>query len=59
MKKRLLNIAFILAAAFLIGCSNGNGDFDATGTFESEEIIVSSEAMGKLVMFQVEEGYAT
>ena len=33
-----------------------NGDFDATGTFESEEIIVSSEAMGKLVLFQVEEG---
>jgi len=56
MKNRLLNFAFILAAAFLIGCSNGNGDFDATGTFESEEIIVSSEAMGKLVMFQVEEG---
>jgi len=56
MKNRSLNIAFILAAAFLIGCSNGNGDFDATGTFESEEIIVSSEAMGKLVMFQVEEG---
>ena len=56
MKNRLLNIAFILAAAFLIGCSNGNRDFDATGTFESEEIIVSSEAMGKLVMFQVEEG---
>ena len=56
MKNRSLNIAFILAAAFLIGCSNGNGDFDATGTFESEEIIVSSEAMGKLVMLQVEEG---
>jgi HlyD family secretion protein len=57
MKKRLLNIAFILAAAFLIGCSNGNGDFDATGTFESEEIIVSSEATGKLIFFDVEEGY--
>jgi HlyD family secretion protein len=56
MKNRLFNITFILAAAFLIGCSNGNGDFDATGTFESEEIIVSSEAMGKLVMFQAEEG---
>ncbi len=56
MKNRFLNIAFILAAALLFGCSNGNGDFDATGTFESEEIIVSSEAMGKLVMFQVEEG---
>ena len=57
MKKRLLNIAFILAAAFLIGCSNGNEDFDATGTFESEEIIVSSEATGKLIKFEVEEGY--
>jgi HlyD family secretion protein len=56
MKNRLLNIAFIIAAVFLFDCSNGNGDFDATGTFESEEIIVSSEAMGKLVMFQVEEG---
>ena len=57
MKKRLLNIAFILAAAFLIGCSNGNGDFDATGTFESEEIIVSSEATGKLIFLDVEEGF--
>lgn len=56
MKNRLLNIAFIFVTALLFGCSNGNGDFDATGTFESEEIIVSSEAMGKLVMFQVEEG---
>jgi HlyD family secretion protein len=56
MKNRFLNIVFILAAALLFGCSNGNGDFDATGTFESEEIIVSSEAMGKLLMFQVEEG---
>ena len=56
MKNKSLNIAFILAAAILFGCSNGDGDFDATGTFESEEIIVSSEAMGKLVMFQVEEG---
>jgi len=40
MKNRFLNIALILAAALLFGCSNSNGDFDATGTFESEEIIV-------------------
>lgn len=56
MKNLLFNITLILTTAFLFSCSNGNGDFDATGTFESEEIIVSSEAMGKLVMFQVEEG---
>ena len=56
MKNKLLIIAFILSLTFLFACSNGDGDFDATGTFESEEIIVSSEAMGKLVMFKVEEG---
>ncbi len=57
MKNKLLNIAFIFAAALLFGCSNGNGDFDATGIFESEEIIVSSEATGKLIKFEVEEGF--
>ena len=56
MKKRLLNIVLILITALLLACSNGNGDFDATGTFESEEVIVSSEAMGKLLKFDVEEG---
>ncbi|MCJ7553957.1 MAG: efflux RND transporter periplasmic adaptor subunit, partial [Ignavibacteriaceae bacterium] len=56
MKDRLLNIAFILATTFLFACSNGDGNFDATGTFESEEIIVSSEAMGRLVLFNVDEG---
>lgn len=56
MKNRFLNIVYILSTLLAFACSNGNGDFDATGTFEAEEIIVSSEAMGKLVMFQVEEG---
>jgi len=56
MKNRLLNIVLILITTILFSCSNGNGDFDATGTFESEEVIVSSEAMGKLLKFEVEEG---
>ncbi|MBX3006978.1 MAG: HlyD family efflux transporter periplasmic adaptor subunit [Melioribacteraceae bacterium] len=56
MKNKLLNIFLILITTLLLACSSGNENFDATGTFESEEIIVSSEAMGKLVMFQVEEG---
>ncbi|MGB5529211.1 MAG: HlyD family efflux transporter periplasmic adaptor subunit, partial [Ignavibacteriaceae bacterium] len=55
MKNRLLNIALFLLTTLLVSCSNGNGDFDATGTFESEEVIVSSEAMGKLLKFDVEE----
>ena len=57
MKNKLLIIAFILSITFLLACSNGNGDFDATGTFESDEIIVSSEAMGKLIFFDIEEGF--
>jgi HlyD family secretion protein len=56
MKNRLLNIVLILITTLLLACSNGNGKFDATGTFESEEVIVSSEAMGKLVLFDVDEG---
>lgn len=56
MKNKILSIASILSLTLLFACSNGDGDFDATGTFESDEIIVSSEAMGKLVKFDVDEG---
>ncbi|MEJ2193899.1 MAG: HlyD family efflux transporter periplasmic adaptor subunit [Ignavibacteriaceae bacterium] len=56
MKKRLFRIVLFLLTTLLFSCSNGNGDFDATGTFESEEVIVSTEAMGKLLKFDVEEG---
>lgn len=47
---------FPLLLVIFLGCNNGNGKFDATGTFESEEVIVSSEAMGKIVMLNVDEG---
>lgn len=50
------NLTVALITLILFGCGNGNGKYDATGTFESEEVIVSSEAMGKLVRFDVEEG---
>ena len=50
------NLTVTLITLILSGCGNGNGNYDATGTFESEEVIVSSEAMGKLVQFDVEEG---
>jgi HlyD family secretion protein len=56
MKNRLLSLTLFLLTTILFSCSNGNGDFDATGTFESEEVIVSTEAMGKLLKFEVEEG---
>jgi HlyD family secretion protein len=58
MKMRL-NIRILLLAVLspiFFECGNGNSKFDATGTFESEEVIVSSEAMGKLIWFDIEEG---
>ncbi|MFI5236481.1 MAG: HlyD family secretion protein [Ignavibacteriales bacterium] len=56
MNKRLFSTALFLLTTLFYSCSNGNADFDATGTFESEEVIVSTEAMGKLLKFEVEEG---
>jgi HlyD family secretion protein len=56
MKNRLLIGICITLTIILLSCSSDNGDFDATGTFESEEIIVSAEGMGKLLKFEVEEG---
>ncbi|HCY75017.1 MAG TPA: HlyD family secretion protein [Ignavibacteriales bacterium] len=56
MKNKLILISYLALSILLFSCSNDNGDFDATGTFESEEVIVSAEAMGKLVFFNVEEG---
>ena len=39
----------------LAACGNG-GDFDATGTFEATEVLVSAEAAGRILSFDVEEG---
>ncbi|MBK7434667.1 MAG: HlyD family efflux transporter periplasmic adaptor subunit [Chitinophagaceae bacterium] len=55
MKTRTLIIPFLSAIA-LFGCNGQNGQSDATGTFEAEEVIVSSEIPGKLVSFTVQEG---
>lgn len=54
--KTIKNI--MLSAMFLLlaGCGNGKGDYDASGTFEATEIIVSAEGNGKLMRFDVEEG---
>lgn len=46
----------IIAATLLISC-NGNGNkFDASGTFEATEVIVSSELNGKILSFTINEG---
>ena len=53
--KHILFIALI-AISMLTACKNGNGNADASGTFEANEVIVSAESSGKLISFTVEEG---
>lgn len=54
--KKIFLVKIIFMVAFIFSCSNHNNDFDATGTFESEEYIISSEANGKILKLNCEEG---
>lgn len=54
--KTIVKIIPLAALLFLIACGNKNGKFDATGTFEADEVVVSSELAGKITSFSVEEG---
>lgn len=52
-----LSFAFAaLAAWVLISCNDEGGQFDASGSFEAEETIISAEATGIILRFDVEEG---
>ena len=44
------------AIPLLAASCGGDGDFDATGTFEATEIVVSAEAAGRILRFDAEEG---
>lgn len=49
--------SFYLLIVFIIfSCDNNTGEFDATGIFEATETIVSSEASGKILELNLEEG---
>lgn len=43
-------------SALLFSCSTGNGNYDATGSFEATEIIVSSQANGRILELGLNEG---
>ncbi|MEO1050538.1 MAG: HlyD family efflux transporter periplasmic adaptor subunit [Bacteroidota bacterium] len=46
----------LFTSLFLWSCSNGDHEFDATGTFEADETIISAAAAGKLLAFDLDEG---
>lgn len=49
-------IYLLLSGILLYSCNNGNGDFDASGTFEADEVIVSSETSGRILVMNANEG---
>ena len=56
MKDRLLCYAMVLSLLLLSGCSDKKDKYDATGTFETTEIVVSAEVSGKITELTVSEG---
>ena len=52
--KRIVNI---LAAIIAISCSN-ESDYDAQGTFEATEVVISAEGTGRILNFDIVEGEA-
>ena len=51
--KYFITTAFIF---FIAACNTNNHQFDASGTFEVDEVIVSSEIPGKILSLNIEEG---
>jgi len=53
IKNSLFSIALVFS---LSSCHKSATDMDASGTFEATEVIVSSEANGKIMQFDIQEG---
>ncbi|MFY8021377.1 MAG: HlyD family secretion protein [Bacteroidia bacterium] len=54
--KKHINIILVCSAVVFAACNSGKNKFDASGTFEGQETIVSSELAGKIVELNLEEG---
>jgi HlyD family secretion protein len=49
---------FLLCPLLILlpACGRGSGNFDAEGTFEATEVLVSSEATGRILQLNIQEG---
>lgn len=54
--KRFFNYSILIAVTAIISCNKNENNADASGTFEANEVIVSSELAGKILSFNVQEG---
>ena len=54
MEKKIIAYVFILA--LLVSCRSKQNEFDASGSFEADEVIVSSLANGRILSLNLDEG---
>lgn len=54
MNKRIHLLPFLWVA--FAACNRNDNAFDASGTFEADEVVVSSELGGRILSFTIEEG---
>ena len=47
---------FLLTAFTLFSCNNSDNSYDASGTFEADELMVTAKANGTILQLNVEEG---
>ncbi len=59
-KKRIMEMKFKLSAIILamtfLSCNRNGNDFDASGTFETDEVVVSAQTSGQILSFKLQEG---
>jgi HlyD family secretion protein len=56
--KKISFAGLIIFTGLIAGCNSNDEAFDAQGTFETDEVIVSSELTGKILSFNIQEGAA-
>lgn len=53
---RIKLLSMLFAVAFISSCGSKNGESDAYGNIETDDVTVSSEVSGKLVQLKIDEG---
>ncbi|WP_343584447.1 HlyD family efflux transporter periplasmic adaptor subunit [Flavobacterium sp.] len=54
--KKIKLLYFLMPTILMFSCHNKENDFDASGSFEAVETILSAEANGQILQLNVEEG---
>lgn len=56
MNRKNLTIQLLVLSTLFFSCKNNGLENDASGTFEATETVISAEAAGKILAFDIDEG---